>query len=245
MTTTLTPAAPTAGANDVPAKPILNPSNPGKAADPVDPPGNPAQKEPPTKNPEAPVEVPSERKEGVANEKRDAAEYLQVLKLPADSKLEPAVLERIAANASAQGLSNEAAQSQVDLLHQEVASHLDAALKAHQPGGAEWTKTVEGWRAETMNDASLGKTVDERKAAIQKGVDVIRKYGEIDPAGKQAFVSFLDDSGLGDHPAAVRFFAHLGKMMGETPPVRGEPAGSGPKTTAELFYGTKPEQPSA
>ena len=118
-------------------------------------------------------------------------------------------------------------------------------MKAHQPGGAEWTKQLDSWRNETMADPHLGKTPDERKANIQKGVDVIRRYGSSDPAGEKTFKEFLDNSGIGEHPAAVRFFAWLGRAMGEQQPIIGSPPGSGKKSDAELFYGSTPETPAA
>lgn len=145
------------------------------------------------------------------------------LKLPEKSSFDAAVLERTVAHAKALGLSPEHAQKDLEFWNQETATRVEAekaaereaALAAMQPGGAEWLKAVEGWRAETLADTALGATPAERKAAIDKGHGVIQKYVEQYPKDGEAFKAFINTSGLGDHPTAVRLFAWLGKAMGE------------------------------
>lgn len=161
------------------------------------------------------------------------------LKLPEASTLDASALERTAAIARALGLPDDAAaQKVVDLVHQEAAAREAAVLADHAPGGAAWTKQVDAWKAETLADPALGATPAERTAAIQKGHGILVKYGEQHPAEKAAMTEFLNNSGLGDHPAANRFFAWLGKVAGELPLVAPGVGSAGTVPVAQKIYPT-------
>ena len=167
-----------------------------------------------------------------AEAKPDAGEVKYELKLPDGSPLDAAALERTAATARELGLSQDAAQKALELVNTEVTSRItaerDALLAAYSPGGDEWQKQVDGWKAETLADPALGKTPEERTASIESGKGLLRKYGEVHPADKEAMDNFLNTSGLGDHPAAAKFFAWLGKAMSEgTMPLTGGNSGGG------------------
>lgn len=167
------------------------------------------------------------------------------LKVPDGSLLDTGATERIAATARELGLSNEAAQKTVDLLDGEVQATVAAVLEAHQPGGAEWAKQEEAWKAEVMADASLGKTPEERKATIDKGRAVLRKFTDANPKDAEAFKGFLEGTGLGSQPAAVRFFAWLGKAMDEGKVITAPP-GEGNKKPEHVLYNEdgSPKQPA-
>lgn len=149
----------------------------------------------------------------------DPAEITYSLTLPENAAIDAAVLERTTAIARELGLSNEHAQKTLNLVNQEAASLVDARVKAAvealQPGGEAWAKQLADWKTETLADPSLGKTEPERTAAIQKGHALVGKYAEASPKDADTFKAFLNDSGLGNHPAANRFFAWLGKAMDE------------------------------
>jgi hypothetical protein len=158
--------------------------------------------------------------------------------LPEGSSLDAAALERTAAIARELGLPDDAsAQKVLTLVHEQVAAATDALLTSHAPGGEAWTKQVDAWREETLKDTSLGKTPAERQAAIQRGHNVFKKMAEQYPEDAAAIKSFIEDSGLGDHPVAVKLFARIGAMAGETPVVQPNagPA-TGTKTRAEILY---------
>jgi hypothetical protein len=174
---------------------------------------------------------PTETPEAKAARERDAAgkflpDYSKVI-LPKDAAIDADALGRTVAIARERGLSSEQAQSVVDLINGEVAQSRAALLAAHQPGGAEWTKQLDAWKAETLADASLGKTPEERTAAIQRGAQVLKKYGEANPEDAKNMEAFLTESGLGEHPAAVRFFHWLGKAAGERAIVLGSDSSVG------------------
>lgn len=215
----------------VPSDPIDNPSNPDRAAQPKDPPGQPSR-QPPEKNPEAPVEPPRDAPQPAAT-----ADTKYDLKLPENSALDASAIERTAAIARTLGLSNEHAQQALEFVNQETASRIQAVMDAHKPGGAEWTKQVDGWKRDTLADPALGKTPEERQAAITQGRGVIQKFAEAHPEYAVEFRGFLNESGLGDHPAVARLFAWLGKAMGSpTTLVTGDPAAKKPATPEQAMY---------
>lgn len=169
------------------------------------------------------------------------ADVVYDLKLPEKSTLDPALLERTVAIARAQGLSPAQAQAAVDLAASEITTHtataVKAAMEAIQPGGAEWKKEIDGWKAQVLADQTLGKTPEERRATVDRGVGIVRQYAKTHPDDAPAFTQFLDN-GLGDHPATVRFFAWLGDAAKEGSLRAADLNDEKPtKSTAELLYG--------
>jgi hypothetical protein len=160
------------------------------------------------------------------------------LTLPEKSTLDASVVERTAAIARELGLPDDAtAQKVLNLVNQEAATREAAVLADHAPGGAAWTKQTEAWKAETLADTALGATPAERTAAIQRGHNVLVKYGEEHPSDKAAMAEFLDNSGLGNHPVAARLFAWLGKVAGEQKLVSPTATSlGGPKATKDVLY---------
>jgi hypothetical protein len=214
------PAAPAAPAGDPPAAPPA-PAAPAAPETPAAPATEPPKTDPP---PAAAV---------------DEVKY--DLKLPEGVTLDAALLERTATTARARGLSQEQAQATVDLVASEITSALDAERSriadSYQPGGAAWQQVVDGWKAETTADPKLGATPEERQAAVDRGFGIVRKYGEANPNDAQAMTEFLDSSGLGNHPAAVRFFAWLGKAAGEGDmPTPNAAQGQSRIPDGQLFY---------
>lgn len=205
--------------------------------DPVDPaaPPTPPIEAPPAVAPDKPADPPAPPADP---SKKAPDDVVYDLKLPAESTLDPAVIERTAAIARSLGLSNEAAQKALDLVHQEVTSAKDATLESFAPGGAEWTKQTESWAKETLADPALGNTPAERLSAIAKGQSVLAKYTEANAADAEAFKGFLNETGFGSHPVAARFFAWLGTSASEGQMVR--PAAVTPsgkeKSLGEIFY---------
>jgi hypothetical protein len=226
-------------------KPIDNPSNPAPAAEPKDPPGQPPR-EPPAKEPAAPVRVPDDKPAAEKKDEKPAEPQKPVvpekydLKLPDDSGLDATLSERTAAIARELGLSNEHAQKALEFVAQEAQAHADAiaeaTIQSYQKGGTEWTKRVAEWQQTTAADPALGKTPEERQAAINAGKTVLRKYGETHPDDELQLTAYLDNAGLSDHPAVARFFAWLGKAMGEGEYVRpGAPSSGQPRWEDQMY----------
>lgn len=194
--------------------------DPSKAAPvpPTDKP-DPGVKDQPTKAAPAPTD------KSAVPEKYD-------LKIPKDSGLDATVVERIAAHSKSRGLSQELAQSTLELVGTEIAKHREADEAAFKAKVEEWKSTADA-------DPVLGKNREERRAAVQRGKAVIDKFGDARPDDAKALKVFLDETGFREHPAVVRFFAWLGKAAGEGPLVTGSTTDSKPKSDAELFYGPK------
>lgn len=200
--------------------PVADPVPPVTPADPppVVPPVDPAK---PVDPPVAPVVPP------VVPETYD-------LKLPDNSALDATAMERTAAFARERGLSNEAAQKALEFVHQEVAAQSDALLKAHQPGGAVWTKQVETWEAQVLADKDIGGS----KEQVQKSGDLGKRV--LATFFPESTREFLEKTGFGSHPDVLRGLVNIGKAMSEGSFVMPKSADVGSKSTAELLYGSTP-----
>jgi len=125
----------------------------------------------------------------------------------------------------------------LDYSHQEVSAAVAGTLASLAPGGAEWTKHVDGWTKQTLADPALGNTPAERRASIAKGQSVLAKYAEVAPDDATAFKGLLNETGWGSHPVTARFFAWLGASASEGQMIRPSAAASAPaKSLAEIFY---------
>jgi hypothetical protein len=201
-------------------------------ADPPAPPPAAAAPPPPAGDPPAP---PNDAPAG-----DPPADISYDLTLPA-GVTDPTLLERTTAIARASGLDPKQAQALVDFAISErtaaVSAEREALIQSYQPGGAEWTKQADAWKTQTMADPKLGKTPEERKAAVTKGLAVIERYKDAHAEDAKAMQGFFDASGLGDHPTVARFFAWLGEAAAEGSLVTGGATGGAGRSTAELMYG--------
>jgi hypothetical protein len=150
------------------------------------------------------------------------------LALPKDAVLEAGALERLTTFAKAEKLSPEVAQKALDLANAEVAA--DRTRQSEANTAAFKKLTVEAWPAELKADKEFGgekfdATVIESKRAVEKFIT---------PEEKQ----MLNETGWGNHPMLVRFFARVGRAMANDGLITGQ-AGSGlpSKTTADVLYG--------
>jgi hypothetical protein len=154
------------------------------------------------------------------------------LTLPKDATLDATALERTAAIARSLGLSNDAAQQLVESTAAEVKATLDAE-------NAKSQAVIDGWKTKTLADPALGKTPEERKAAIDKGRQVIDvAYAKVNPEGATTIKAFLNETGFGDHPAIVSFMHWLGKSAGEGPLILPNSGGgdTGRLSDKDVFY---------
>lgn len=122
------------------------------------------------------------------------------LKLPQDSLLDASDLERIAAYAKAQGLSQKDAEAMV-----ERDSRLVADYQKRQVETLKKTSN-EAWINEIRNDKEFGGEAFKQTAETCKAT--IAAYAD------QDFKDALESTGLGNHPALVRFVARVGKKLG-------------------------------
>lgn len=195
----------------MPDIPIVDPASPPAPPPPSDSPAPPAPPAEPPKPADPPAAPPPPA---------DVKEVKYDLRLPEGATtLDAGVLARTEAHARARGLAPEHAQAALDLVAQEVASHStvasEAAIKAYQPGGAEYEKAVAEWKAESAADPTLGSTPEERLATVNRGKAVLQQYAAAHPDDAPKLNAFLTDGGLIEHPTFVRFMGWLGKATQE------------------------------
>lgn len=152
------------------------------------------------------------------------------LKLPENSVLDETAIERTVANARKQGLSSEAAQSQLEFLNTEVAQRETAFLESNKPGGAEWTTRVNTWEGQALKDPEIGGTPEK----LQETVAVAKRVlSEVFPPSVAAF---LHETGYGSHPDIIKGLAKIGKMTSEGSFIPGNSTVTPQKTDAEKMY---------
>lgn len=114
-------------------------------------------------------------------------------------------------------LSNDQAQKLVDVYSSKIMPQL-VKQQAEQ-----WQQQIEQWAEQVKADKALGS--EESIGSAQKAMD---KFGT--PELK----TYLNDTGLGNHPELVRIFANIGKAMSEDGLVTGN-SGGGQSAAAVLF----------
>lgn len=153
--------------------------------------------------------------------------------LKAAATVDPALVKRIEATARSRGLSNEAGQQLLDAVVAETQAQDTARVEAWKPGGTEWKKRDEEWSKQALADPDLGNG-DKAKLATQ--IELAQKVRTA--LGGKDFDEFLKTSGLGSHPAALKFLAKIGKSMSEGSLIPGKPVGGGGgKNAAVALYG--------
>lgn len=136
------------------------------------------------------------------------------LKLSKDSLMDSSRVDEIVAEAKEQGLSVEDAQ---DALEREEA----VITRFADEKKAEVESIRKDWKKEVKNDKELGgdnlaKTMANTKLAI-------------DTFGDDNFKKILEETGFGDHPAFMRAFNEIGKVMQDDSLVHADSVGGGKK----------------
>ena len=150
------------------------------------------------------------------------------LALPKDAVIEAQAVERMTAFAKAHNLSPDAAQKALDHANAEVVA--DRAAQAARNAEAFNTLARETWVNEIKADKEFGgdkfdATVLESKRAADKFITAEEKQ-------------ILNETGWGNHPMLVRFFARVGRMMGEDGLITGNGnAAPEPMRAADRLYG--------
>lgn len=194
------------------------PADPPAGDPPADP---PSSDDPPASDP--PADPP--KKESQVPEKYD-------LKLPENSPLDDAVLERLAASARERGLSNEQAQSALEFASAEVVRQQEAFLAANRPGGEAWLRNVQEWETAALADPELGGTREKLQQNAQAARLVLEKY--FPPEIKE----FLNETGYGSHPAILKGLLKISKASAEGELVLPRAQGTGKRDPVEVMYGT-------
>lgn len=144
------------------------------------------------------------------------------LKVPDGVTMDAPAVERIAAFAKAQGLSQTQAQAMLEREAQVVASVQEANQTLLETKQKEWLETAK-------TDKEIGGDQFPKNSELSKRV--VARYGS------EALKTSLNDSGLGDHPELIRMLVRIGKAMTEDQLVLpGSGTNKVEKSAAETLY---------
>ena len=145
------------------------------------------------------------------------------LKLPENSLLDAAHLEKISSYAKEKGFSNEMAQALVE--------RESLAVESYQNTQKETLKKMgDTWVSEAKNDKEIGG--DTFKQNVELAHRVVNRYGT------DQFKKALNETGLGNHPELLRVFTRIGKAMSEDKLFVPGAQASSKRSIEDIFYGS-------
>lgn len=156
------------------------------------------------------------------------------LALPEHSPLDPKAVERITELAKANQWSPEVAQAVLARTHDEVAETLKVVEAANKPGGVAYETRVKTWEAEALTAFDLGNGSPERLQAVVADAQL-----ELEKA-PPAIRDFLNSTGYGSHPDAIRWLRDVRARTKELPMAQGDKGAPPvkPRTIEERMYGS-------
>lgn len=166
---------------------------------------------------EATEKANKEKKESGAPEKYE-------FKAPAEGQdIDAEALATFEPVARELGLSQEQAQKLVDIYGKDIVPKLE------QKRAEAWQKQTEQWG----NDVRADKEIGGDKLTANIGM----AQKALDQFGTPELRTYLEQTGLGNHPDLVRCFMKVGKSMGEDSMVMASSGGQ--RSAAEVLYGNK------
>lgn len=167
------------------------------------------------------TEEAGKSEDSTADEPKVAPESYADFNIPEGMHHNEAMLAEASAVFKEIGLTQEQAQSLVDLDVKNKQAEHDETLAA-------WNKTMDDWRAESAADKEFGGTkLDESVVLAKKGRDAF---------GSAEFIQMLDVTGVGNHPEMVRFLVKLGKAVSEDVILQGSGAAPKSKDAAQIMF---------
>lgn len=133
-----------------------------------------------------------------------APEKYADFKLPDGVKLEATELTDLQTYAKANGFTQVQAQAVLD---RTLKTRTDAETSVVQKQQEAVKQLSTDWKAATQADAEIGG--DKLTATLATAVKARDAYGSPE------LIKILNDSGMGNHPEVVRFFAKVGAAMSE------------------------------
>lgn len=155
--------------------------------------------------------------------------------LPEGTTIDKEVLDAIVPVAKEIGLSNEGMSKLAGVYAEQVLPHVAAQVVSKIESDIATTRTQ--W-AEELRASVEGETPDPVYAGA-KLADVTRIAAKaIDRFGGEEFRAYLDETGLGNHPAMLKLAFQAGSKIAEDTGFERGGTTSRPKTAAEIFYGS-------
>lgn len=181
---------------------------------------NPAGKEKPGTEKTA-EELAAEKAE------KDAADKAEKDKKPAaPEKYEFAAPEGQALDANALAVFEPIAK-ELGLTQEQAQKLVDIYPQIQQQQAEAWSKQIAEWGEQVKADKEIGG--DKFNASVGLAQRALDQFGN--PELRE----YLNASGLGNHPALVRFCAKVGKSMAEDSMVM--PSNGGQRSAADVLYG--------
>lgn len=156
--------------------------------------------------------------EKAEKEKKPAAPEKYEFTPPEGQELDANALAVFEPIAKELGLSQEQAQKLVDIYPQIQQQQAEA-----------WSKQVADWGEQVKADKEIGG--DKFNASVGAAQRALDQFGNTE------LREYLNASGLGNHPALVRFCAKVGKAMAED--IFVVPNQGGQRSAADILYGKK------
>ncbi len=203
-----------------PATPAAEPANPSATTTepngPKQPAADPAKPIDPAKPPETPAADPAAAKPGEPDKPTDsskpdgegkpesgtgAPEKYETFQVAEGVKLDDGQVEAASAVFKDLNLTQEQAQKLVDFQATQMQSQAEA-----------WSKQVKDWGDEIKADPEVGGEAYDANAG--KARSLIKRFGS------EELSSYLNETGLGNHPHLFKFVLKLAQGIGEdaTPP---------------------------
>lgn len=169
---------------------------------------------------DSPDEDKADKESGDKTDKKDkpAAPEKYEFSAPEGQELDANALAVFEPIAKELGLSQEQAQKLVDIFPQIQQQQAEA-----------WSKQVSDWGEQVKADKEIGG--DKFNASVGAAQRALDQFGNTE------LREYLNASGLGNHPALVRFCAKVGKAMAEDTFV--VPGQGGQRSAADILYGKK------
>ena len=144
--------------------------------------------------------------------------------LPEGMQLDDAALAAALPVFKDKGFSQEQAQAVVSMYADKVQKEGETQL-------AEWQKVTADWKTETKDNADFGgDKLDENMGLVARALDTL---------GTKELREMLDSTGLGNNLHFNKFFAAVGKAIGEDGHVPGKVSGSDTRSAADRMYDAK------
>lgn len=160
---------------------------------------------------------PAEKKE---DDKPEGAPEKYEFQAAEGVELDTEALKEFEPVAREMNLTNEQAQKLVDVYPKILAGVQQRQVEA-------WQQTTEQWAADVKADKEIGgDKLPSNLSAAQRALDQF---------GTPELKTYLNDTGLGNHPDLVKAFVKIGKAMSEDGMVTG--SNDGQRSAAEVLYG--------
>jgi hypothetical protein len=152
-----------------------------------------------------------------------APEQYEEFTVPEGFKLNDDVKGEFVTLAKSANLSQTAAQSMLDLATKQVQSMVDQQRLEMVEQRKDWVKSIK--EDSEFGGAKLKETVMRAKRSL-------KAYGDAD------LVTFLETTGLGDHPSIIKLLSRVDRVTAEDQAPTGDKPGesSGPQTLASVLY---------